>query len=43
MAERLLAAWPHALERFVKVMPTEYRKVLEQMHLDSEAMKLASI
>jgi glutamate synthase domain-containing protein 2/glutamate synthase domain-containing protein 3 len=43
VAERLLEAWPQALERFVKVMPSEYRKVLEQMHLDSEAMKLASI
>jgi glutamate synthase domain-containing protein 3 len=43
VAERLLAEWPKAVLKFVKVMPTEYRKVLEQMHLDSEAMKLASI
>jgi glutamate synthase (ferredoxin) len=43
VAERLLASWPRALAQFVKVLPSEYRKVLESMHLDSESMKLASI
>jgi glutamate synthase domain-containing protein 3 len=43
VAERLLADWTAAVRRFVKVLPSEYRKVLEQMHLDSDAMKLASI
>jgi glutamate synthase domain-containing protein 3 len=43
VAARLLARWDDALRRFVKVMPTEYRKVLELMHLDSETMRLASI
>jgi len=43
VAERLLGDWPRALSSFVKVMPTEYRKVLERMHLDSDAVKLASV
>jgi glutamate synthase (NADPH/NADH) large chain len=43
VAERLLEHWDGALRRFVKVMPTEYRKVLEKMHLDSEALKLAAV
>jgi glutamate synthase (NADPH/NADH) large chain len=43
VAERLLGQWGVARGRFVKVMPTEYRKVLEKMHLDSEALKLAAV
>jgi glutamate synthase domain-containing protein 2/glutamate synthase domain-containing protein 1/glutamate synthase domain-containing protein 3 len=43
VATRLLAHWDDALGHFLKVLPTEYRKVLEQMHLDSETMRLASI
>jgi len=43
IAKQLLDDWDNALPRFVKVMPTEYRKVLEQMHLDAEAMKLAAV
>ena len=43
VAERLLADWSRAVRSFVKVMPTEYRKVLERMHLDSDAIKLASV
>ena len=43
MAERLLADWDGSCERFHKVIPTEYRKVLEQMHLDSDSMKLAAV
>jgi len=43
VAERVLADWDGWLRRFVKVMPTEYRKVLEQMHLDSESLRLASV
>jgi glutamate synthase domain-containing protein 3 len=30
-AKRLLNAWEETLGRFVKVVPTEYRKVLEQL------------
>ena len=43
VAERLLADWETARGMFVKVYPTEYRKVLEKMHLDSEAIRLASV
>ena len=39
----ILDDWDAAKAKFVKVMPTEYRKVLEKMHLDSEAQKLASV
>ncbi len=42
-AEQILADWPGYVRRFVKVMPTEYRKVLAQQHLDSDAAKLASV
>ena len=30
VAERLLADWPAALDRFVKVMPLDYKRVLEE-------------
>ena len=30
VAERLLSDWRHSLEAFVKVMPTDYKRVLEQ-------------
>ena len=43
VAERLLGEWDASVRRFIKVMPTEYRKVLEKMHLDSEASKLAAV
>ncbi len=43
LAGRMLADWPAYVRRFVKVMPIEYRKVLAQEHLDSEAAKLASV
>ncbi len=43
VAEGLLADWDASCDKFIKVMPTEYRRVLEQMHLDSEAMKLAAV
>ncbi len=42
-AAALLQDWDVACRAFIKVMPTEYRKVLEQMHLDQEAMKLAAV
>ncbi|MFT4570181.1 MAG: glutamate synthase (NADPH/NADH) large chain [Hyphomicrobiaceae bacterium] len=43
VAETLLEDWDKTLGAFVKVMPTEYRRVLEAMHLDSESEKLAAI
>jgi glutamate synthase domain-containing protein 3 len=43
IAARLLREWPSAVEKFVKVMPTEYRQVLARQHLDTEAARLASV
>ena len=43
VAERLLEHWDASCRNFVKVMPTEYRKVLESMHLDAQAQKLATV
>jgi glutamate synthase (NADPH/NADH) large chain len=38
VAERLLADWPAALARFVKVMPDDYARVLaERAAADAEA------
>jgi len=42
-AWRVLSGWKEHIPRFVKVMPVEYRKVLAQQHLDSDAAKLASV
>ena len=37
-AEQLLLAWPQSLERFVKVMPDDYARVLaERAQADAEA------
>jgi glutamate synthase domain-containing protein 2/glutamate synthase domain-containing protein 1/glutamate synthase domain-containing protein 3 len=43
VAWRILSGWKDYVGQFVKVMPTEYRRVLAKAHLDSEAAKLASI
>ena len=43
LAKRILSQWAEYMKRFVKVMPTEYRKVLAQQHLDSDSAKLASV
>jgi glutamate synthase (NADPH/NADH) large chain len=43
VAKRLLDDWDQACRKFIKVMPTEYRKVLEKMDLDAEAQKLAAV
>jgi glutamate synthase domain-containing protein 2/glutamate synthase domain-containing protein 1/glutamate synthase domain-containing protein 3 len=43
VAARVLASWNELAQCFVKVMPTEYRKVLAKQHLDSDEAKLASI
>ena len=42
-AWRILSGWKEFAGQFVKVMPTEYRKVLAKQHLDSDAAKLASV
>jgi glutamate synthase domain-containing protein 3 len=42
-AWRILSGWKEFAVQFVKVMPSEYRKVLAKQHLDSDAAKLASV
>ena len=43
VAHRILSRWGDYSHRFVKVMPTEYRKVIARQHLDSDAARLASV
>jgi glutamate synthase domain-containing protein 2/glutamate synthase domain-containing protein 1/glutamate synthase domain-containing protein 3 len=45
VAERILANWNAYTARFVKVLPTEYRMVLERQHLgaNNDMARLASI
>jgi glutamate synthase (NADPH/NADH) large chain len=43
VARRVLDNWDHYAGKFVKVLPSEYRKIVERQHLNSEAMKLASV
>ncbi|MBV9121516.1 MAG: glutamate synthase large subunit, partial [Chloroflexi bacterium] len=43
VARRILDLWEVEVERFVKVMPLEYRKVLEAKHLDAEQIRVASV
>ena len=38
-AERVLAAWPDALSQFVKVMPTDYKRVLADRKKHDEEME----
>ena len=43
VAERALSIWPNCLERFVKVMPVDYKRALDQMkeekQVESSAVK----
>ncbi len=43
VAWRVLSGWKEHLRRFIKVFPSEYQKILERQHLDSDAARLASI
>ncbi|MGH7907094.1 MAG: glutamate synthase large subunit [Candidatus Binataceae bacterium] len=45
VARRILARWDEYAAKFVKVMPTEYRKVLEAQHLnvESDLARLAAV
>ena len=43
VAARLLANWPEAQQRFVRVMPVEYAKVLATQHLDTDAARVAAV
>ena len=43
VAKKILDSWDVSVKKFVKVLPEDYKKVLEQMHLSAESMKLASV
>jgi glutamate synthase domain-containing protein 3 len=44
VARRMLDEWAHYTAKFVKVMPTEYRRVLErQLNMKSDLAKLAAV
>jgi glutamate synthase (ferredoxin) len=43
VAARLLADWPAAARRFVRVLPQEYAKVLAQAHLDTDEARVAAV
>jgi glutamate synthase domain-containing protein 3 len=43
LAWRVLSGWKDMHGKIVKVMPTDYRKVLAAQHLDTDAAKLASV
>ena len=45
LAERILADWDSYVTKFVKVLPTEYRAVLERQHLNtnSDMARLAAV
>ena len=42
VAGKILADWPNSLGTFVKVMPTDYKRVLEQMEAEAAAAEPAS-
>jgi glutamate synthase domain-containing protein 3 len=39
VAERVLDAWPRVLAKFVKVMPTDYKRVLRERTQHDEEME----
>jgi glutamate synthase (ferredoxin) len=43
VAWQILSGWKEATQRFVKVMPVEYRKVLAAAHLDSDDARVAAV
>ncbi len=43
VAQRILDHWDAFVGKFVKVIPTEYRMVLERQHLVSDMARLASV
>jgi glutamate synthase (NADPH/NADH) large chain len=43
LARRLLDNWEAFRGKFVKVLPAEYRKVLERQHLNAETIRLAAV
>ncbi|MFN8544263.1 MAG: glutamate synthase large subunit [Candidatus Binatia bacterium] len=43
VAARVLGDWAAIVRKFVRVLPTEYAKVLAAAHLDTEAARLAAV
>jgi glutamate synthase (NADPH) large chain len=43
VAQRIVSQWKDYSHQFVKVMPTEYRKVVARQHLDPDAVRVASV
>ena len=43
VAKKILDHWEAYVVKFVKVLPEDYKKVLDKMHLSAESMKLASV
>jgi len=44
VARRILDSWDDYARKFVKVMPTEYRRVLErQLNMQSDMARLAAV
>ena len=43
LAQRILDHWDECVGKFVKVLPTEYRMVLERQHLGGDMARLASV
>ena len=41
VAERVLEAWPQVLGQFIKVMPTDYKRVLAERRRHDEEMEAA--
>ncbi len=41
VAERVLAAWPEILDKFVKVMPRDYKRVLAERQRHDEEIETA--
>jgi glutamate synthase (NADPH/NADH) large chain len=43
LGRRILDIWEVSLKHFLKVVPLDYKKVLEAKHLDEEQIRLASV
>jgi glutamate synthase domain-containing protein 2/glutamate synthase domain-containing protein 1/glutamate synthase domain-containing protein 3 len=43
VAWKILSGWKENIDRFIKVMPVEYAKVLAKEHLDSDEAKSATV
>ncbi len=43
VAKKILNNWDSFVGKFVKVLPMDYKKVLDKQHLSAESMKLAAV